>query len=134
MNGRLGALAADPLKLWVSTTSLEKIDVMTMHVSVYAGMLMRLSPRYGQGGTDPAPALEMALTRGIPFLVRVLLEGEEEAVRAIGEAYAVGGREGPAAKSAVQLLYRERNRKVEGIETLLGVAFERSGGRGAWGG
>ena len=121
MSGRIVDLAEDPLKSWVNTTTLEKIDVMTMHVSVYAGMLMRLSHRYGLGGADPAPVLEMALTRGIPFLVRLLVDGE---------AYASGGSEVRAAKSAVQLLGRERDRKVEGIETLLGVDLERAGRRG----
>lgn len=128
MEGKLVEPAADPLRNWINTTSLEKIDVMSMHVSMYAGMLMRLSPHYGREETDPMPAHEMALTKGIPFLVAALVDGAEEAVGVVRKAYAPESAVDRGLKSAVRRLDRERNRKVGVIESLLGVVFERAGG------
>ena len=107
------------LRKWVANTSLEKIDYMSMHVTMYAGMLMRLAPGYRLGGLDPGPARELALGMGVGFLVRALVEGEEGAVEVLGRGYGEG--EGGGGMSKVEMLARERGRKVEGVERALGV-------------
>ena len=132
MKGQTVDTGLDSLRTWIDSTTLEKIDVMSMHVSMYAGMLMRLTPNYGRGDMDPAPAHDLALTRGIPFLVAALVDGAKEAVGVVRKACAPGGCCGRASKSAVRLLHQERNRKVELIEKLLGVVFEGAGGHGGW--